>query len=83
MTFKEFLQIRREDKYKEKLKSRLLAKGMDYAYLEDLVQRVNNNPRLRITIKLNDGTVLELKTYNPMYNTETTQYAEEVIQGVS
>jgi hypothetical protein len=50
---------RREE---EKMKERLLSRDMDYAFLEELVQKMNENPLLRIKITLNDGTTIDLNT---------------------
>lgn len=43
-------------------KARLLAKEMDYAFLEEIIQKTNENPLLRVKITLVDGTVLDIDT---------------------
>lgn len=43
-------------------KARLLDKDMDFAFLEELVQKTNENPLLRIRITLRDGTILDIDT---------------------
>lgn len=55
-------EAKKEKEY-DKKKARFLAKNMDYQFLEDMVQRVNDNPKLNIKITLKDHTVLELNTY--------------------
>lgn len=45
-----------------KMKQRFLSKSIDYAYLEELVEKVNENPNLRISITLKDGTLMEINT---------------------
>lgn len=55
-------------------KARLLDKDMDYAFLEELIQKINENPLLQIKVTLHDGTVLDLKT-KP--KTNHIQYLEE------
>lgn len=64
----------------DKQKQRLLDKEMDYAYLEELIQKMNENPKLRIVITLTDGTKLDLNTtpkYNPLdYVQPTEEYME-------
>ena len=50
-------------KYEEdKKKEQFLNKSIDYQYLEELVQKINENPLLRISVHLPDGTRLELNT---------------------
>ena len=46
----------------EAKKKRLLEKEMDYAFLEEIIQKMNENPLLRVKITLNDGTTLDLNT---------------------
>lgn len=70
----------KEQRKKDKLKQRLLDKEMDYAYLEELVQKMNENPKLRIVITLTDGTKIDLNTtpkYNPLdYIAPSEEYME-------
>lgn len=65
---KEARQFYKEKKREEKLKKKLLSHKTDFHLLEQLVQKCNENPDLRIEVRLNDGTVLLLKTY---HKTET------------
>ena len=46
----------------DKRKQHFLKKSIDYQYLEELVQKINENPLLRISVRLSDGTKLELNT---------------------
>lgn len=46
----------------DKQKQRLLSKNMDYAFLEQIIQKMNENPELQVKITLNDGTVLDCNT---------------------
>ena len=40
----------------------LLKKECDWGLIEELVQKANSNPSLAVTVKLSDGTVIEMKT---------------------
>lgn len=46
----------------EKQQKRLASKNLDYAYLEQIVKRCENNKDLVIEITLADGTYLKIKT---------------------
>lgn len=65
---KEAVAFYKEKKKEEKLKKKLLSRKTDFHLLEQLIQKCNENPDLRIEVRLNDGTVLFLKTY---HKTET------------
>lgn len=52
----------KKQKEMDKLKARLLNKDMDYAFLEHIIQKMNENPLLQVKITLNDGTVLDCNT---------------------
>ena len=60
---KKAMKEAKKEKELDKKKKRLLSKDMDYQFLEDMIQRVNDNPKLNIKITLKDNTVLELNTY--------------------
>lgn len=47
----------------EKNKRKLLSAKTDFHMLEELIQKVNENPYLRIEVRLKDGTSMLLKTY--------------------
>lgn len=44
-------------------KKRLLNSHSDWSLLEFYIQKVNENPKLRVRITLNDGTVLNMDTF--------------------
>lgn len=54
--------------YKQKLiqekreREQLLSNKTNWAALEQFIQRVNENPGLRVDIELRDGTVIHLQT---------------------
>lgn len=65
MILRLFLEAYKEAKKKqeeEKMKKRFLSKSIDYAYLEELIEKVNENPALRVSITLKDGTQMEINT---------------------
>lgn len=64
--WKEAREFYRQKKAEEKLKKKLLNKKTDFNLLEQLVQKCNENPDLRIEVRLTDGTVLLLKTYHKL-----------------
>lgn len=51
-----------ELKLMEKKKKRLLKKEIDYEYLEYIISRCNENDKLKVKIKLPDGTELDIRT---------------------
>jgi len=55
----------RERKSEEKNKKRLINSKSDFHLLEELIQKCNENPALKIAVFMRDGTRLELKTYEP------------------
>lgn len=62
-------------------KARLLSKDMDYAFLEEIIQKMNENPLLQVKIILKDGTVLECNTKpkkNPLMYLEPQEEILEV-----
>lgn len=60
---KEAIQFYKDKKNEERQKIKLLSSKSDYHLLEQMIQRVNENPELRVEIFLNDGTRILLKTY--------------------
>ena len=54
-----------------KMRQRLIRHNTDFAMLEQFIQSVNNNPGLKITFTLKDGTVVELKTVQERQKTYT------------
>ena len=60
---KESIRYYKELKAEEKNKRELLSAKTDFHMLEELIQKVNENPYLRIEVRLKDGTSMLLKTY--------------------
>lgn len=60
---KEAIQFYKDKKIEERQKRKLLSSKSDYHLLEQMIQKVNENPELRVEIFLNDGTRILLKTY--------------------
>ena len=60
---KESIRYYKELKAEEKNKRKLLSVKTDFHMLEELIQKVNENPYLRIEVRLKDGTSMLLKTY--------------------
>ena len=60
--FKAAMAEAKKQKEMDKQKARLLSKDMDYAFLEHIIQKMNENPLLQVKITLKDGTVLDCNT---------------------
>jgi hypothetical protein len=60
---KEAFQFYKERKREEKQRKMLIRHDMDFSLLESLIQKVNENPDLRVEIHLADGSRVLLKTY--------------------
>ena len=60
--FKQAIKDSKKKYEEDKRKEQFLNKSIDYQYLEELVQKINENPLLRISVHLADGTRLELNT---------------------
>lgn len=50
----------KKQKEYDKRKARLLAKNMDYQFLEEIINKVNENPNLNVKITLADHTELNV-----------------------
>lgn len=61
---KEAMAFYKEKKAEDKLRKRLVRRNTDFAILEQFIQKVNENPDLRVDIHLADGTVIHMKTYH-------------------
>lgn len=62
-------------------KKALLSSRSDWTMLESLVRKCNDNPNLRISIYLTDGTRIDMKTYEPtkmVYSTLVNNDYEEI-----
>lgn len=60
---KESIQFYKQRKLEEKQRKTLIRHNMDFDLLEQLIQKVNENPELRVEIKLSDGSRILMKTY--------------------
>jgi hypothetical protein len=60
---REAFQFYKERKREEKQRKMLIRHDMDFSLLESLIQKVNENPDLRVEIHLADGSRVLLKTY--------------------
>jgi hypothetical protein len=78
--FKEARQFYKEKKAEEKLKKKLLSKKSDWHLLEQLIQKTNENPDLRIEVRLTDGTVLFLKCYHKQETHDLINGNYEVVE---
>lgn len=78
--FKEAREFYKQKKKEEKLKKKLLGKKSDWHLLEQLVQKCNENPDLRIEVRLSDGTVLLLKTYHKVETHDLINGNYEVVE---
>ena len=70
-TKKALKKAQREFVEEMKMRQRLIRHNTDFAMLEQFIQSVNNNPGLKITFTLKDGTVVELKTVHERQKTYT------------
>ena len=77
---KEARDFYKQKKRAEKLKKKLLGKKSDWHLLEQLIQKCNDNPDLRIEVRLNDGTVLLLKTYHKIETHDLINGNYEVVE---
>lgn len=46
----------------ETAKEQLLSSHANWSLLETIIQNVNSNPDLKVVVRLNDGTSIEIKT---------------------
>ena len=77
---KEAKEFYRQKKSEEKLRKKLLSRKSDFNLLEQLIQKCNENPDLRIEVRLTDGTVLLLKTYHKVETHNLINGNYEVIE---
>ena len=70
VTYLEYLE--EEDKKKhiitdeDREKARILDCNLDYNYLQTLINKINKNPDLRVTIRTNDGATITLDNYKQL-----------------
>ena len=73
---KELADFKLQLKKKEETMKYLISSRCDWSFIEELVQECNQNPGLTFTVRLGDGTILELKTSkdktvtNPLFTDE-------------
>jgi len=60
---KETLEFYKEKKLYEKQKKMLVKKALTLGILEQFIQKINDNPDLRVDIHMADGTFINMKTY--------------------
>jgi hypothetical protein len=60
--FRAAMKEAKKQKEYDKRKARLLAKNMDYPFLEEIINKVNENPQLTVKITLKDHTELVVNT---------------------
>lgn len=77
---KEAREFYKQKKAEERLKKKLLGKRSDFHLLEQLIQKCNENPDLRIEVRLTDGTVLLLKTYHKTETHDLINGSFEVVE---
>lgn len=58
--FRAAIKEAKKQKEYDKRKARLLAKNMDYQFLEEIINKVNENPNLNVKITLADHTELNV-----------------------
>ena len=75
--------IRQYKKQKQLLKQKrkLLSSNTDMSFLEEIVKRVNDNPHLKVTITLKDGTVLQLRCFDESRQPKDWELLDEIIIG--
>lgn len=59
----EAIEFYKQKKQEEKERKLLINAKSDFNLLEKLIVQCNNNPNLKVVVKLQDGTRLELTTY--------------------
>jgi len=73
------IEAYKKTRHEEKLKSRLLNKDLDYTYLQKILNSLSENPdKLMISIKLTNGTVLEIKRQETPAGVRRDPYIERI-----
>ena len=62
---KETKELYKQQMEEKKRKQRLLSNKSDWSMIEYYIQKCNENPDLRVTIRLYDGTTINMNTYRP------------------
>ena len=77
--FKAAMKEAKKQKEYDKRKARLLAKNMDYQFLEEIINKVNENPNLNVKITLADHTELNVcikKNHNSTFVSDGMDFEE-------
>ncbi|MBQ1573382.1 MAG: hypothetical protein IIZ78_19845 [Clostridiales bacterium] len=77
--FKAAMKEAKKQKEYDKRKARLLAKNMDYQFLEEIINKVNENPNLNVKITLADHTELNVcikKQHNSTFVSDGMDFEE-------
>ena len=77
--FKAAMKEAKKQKEYDKRKARLLAKNMDYQFLEEIINKVNDNPNLNVKITLADHTELNVcikKQHNSTFVSDGMDFEE-------
>lgn len=77
--FKAAMKEAKKQKEYDKRKARLLAKNMDYQFLEEIINKVNENPNLNVKITLADHTELYVcikKNHNSTFVSDGMDFEE-------
>lgn len=77
---KEAVTYYKARKREEKQRKKLIRSKTDFELLEQLIQKCNENPDLRIEVRLADGSRLFLKTYHKKETTDLINGNIEVIE---
>jgi len=64
-SIKDTKQRYRELKREAKDKAALLSSKSNWSMIETWIQKCNQNPDLRVTINLTDGTIINMTAYKP------------------
>ena len=77
--FRAAMKEAKKQKEYDKRKARLLAKNMDYQFLEEIINKVNDNPNLNVKITLADHTELNVcikKQHNSTFVSDGMDFEE-------
>lgn len=77
--FRAAMKEAKKQKEYDKRKARLLAKNMDYQFLEEIINKINENPNLNVKITLADHTELNVcikKNHNSTFVSGGMEFEE-------
>lgn len=77
--FRAAMKEAKKQKEYDKRKAHLLAKNMDYQFLEEIINKVNENPNLNVKITLADHTELNVcikKNHNSTFVSDGMEFEE-------